>query len=234
MTEHEPEPASQPPEREVGHPIILAGAGAASGTLRINHHWDVLPPGRPGGHRSLLRKLFPPMQIEADAPILQPMIDLDLGCFYELTNGARGFVQAKGNQRGDFNRPPYITHGSDDRYGSAAGENLFVNLDYASRFRRILIYVYRYPLVTGLSGQLNPARGTVTFFPSIGGPVEVELLFTEPDIRTCAVALLMHSTDGQLVARRDLRYIGGYHDELDALYSWSLQPGSTRPVSPGD
>ena len=209
-------------EGQVGRPIVLTGPGPGSGTLRINHRWDILPPERTGAPRSLLRKLFPPMQIEVDAHVFQPMIDLDLGCFYELTNGDRGMVQVKGNRRGDFNRPPYISHGTDDKYGSAAGENLFINLDYANRIQRILVYVYRYPLVTGTSAPLSPARGTVTFYGTVGDPVEVELRFISPSTHTCGVALIAHGSDGRLLARRELRYVSGYQDELNALYGWEL------------
>ncbi|HEX3812425.1 MAG TPA: hypothetical protein VHX59_06250 [Mycobacteriales bacterium] len=233
MAEHAGDPVSQDPGQEAqGRPIVLTQPGADTGTLRVNHRWDIMPADPKAGRPSVWRRLFPPMQIEVDQHVFQPMIDLDLGCFYELTNGARGVVQAKGNQRGDFNRPPYITHGSDDRYGSAAGENLFVNLDYANRIRRILIYVYRYPLVIGTSSDLSPARGTVTFYPTVGPPVEVELGFSAPDTRTCAVALITHATNGRLVARRDLRYVGGYHDALDALYNWDLQPGAHQFPTP--
>ena len=236
MADYVGEPASRDSDRDsgregqAGRPLVLTGPGAGSGTLRINHRWDILPPER--ARRSLLRKLFPPMNIETDAPIFQPIIDLDLGCFYELTNGTRGVVQGKGNQRGEFGRPPYISHGTDDKYGSAAGENLFINLDYVNRIRRVLIYVYRYPLVIGSSSALNPAHGTVTFYATVGGPIEVELAFAQPSVRTCAVALLGHAADGRLLARRDLRYVGGYQDELDMLYSWGLPPGSIQFPAP--
>lgn len=209
------------PERD-RRPIVLTQPGGGSGTLRINHHWDIMALDPP--KRSLLRRIFPPMHIEADEQMFQPMIDLDLGCFYELTDGSRGVVQAKGNQRGSFGHPPYITHGTDDKYGSASGENLFVNLDYVGRIRRMLVYVYRYPLVTGVSHSLNPARGTVTLFPATGAPLEVELRFVQQDARTCAVLLLGHSPDGRLIAHRELRYVGGYHDDLNAMYDWELPP----------
>lgn len=217
------------PERD-RRPIALSPPGGGSGTLRINHRWDIMPVEPP--KRSLWRRLFPPMQIEADEQMFRPMIDLDLGCFYELTDGSRGVVQAKGNQRGSFNRPPYIAHVSDDKYGSAAGENLFVNLDYVGRISRVLIYVYRYPLVTGVAHALNPARGTVAVYPPEGGVVELDLKFIPQDARTCAVLLLGHSADGRLIAQRELRYLGGYHDELNAMYDWELPPDAMPPNSP--
>lgn len=234
MAEHAGEPVARDPDQEgqAGRPILLTQIGAETGTLRINHRWDIMPPDPKAGRRSWLRRLFPPMQIEADELVFQPMIDLDLGCFYELTNGSRGVVQAKGNQRGDFNRPPYISHGSDDRYGSATGENLFVNLDYAGRIRRILVYVYRYQLVLGTSSDPSPARGSVTFHPTVGAPVEVELGFVAPDTRTCAVAMITHAADGRLVARREMRYLSGYHDALDATYQWELRSGVPQSPAP--
>lgn len=209
------------PERD-RRPVVLTTPGGDSGTLRINHHWDIMPAEPP--KRSIWRRLFPPMQIEADEQMFQPMIDLDLGCFYELTDGARGIVQAKGNQRGSFSHPPYITHGADDKYGSASGENLFVNLDYISQIRRILVFVYRYPLITGVSHALNPARGAVTVYPSTGGQSEIELAFVEPDARICAVLLMGHSPEGRLLAYRELRYFGGYHEDLNSSYNWELPP----------
>lgn len=217
------------PERDQ-RPVVLTPPGGGSGTLRINHHWDIMPADPP--KRSVWRRIFPPMQIEADQQMFQPMIDLDLGCFYELTDGSRGIVQAKGNQRGSFGHPPYITHSADDKYGSASGENLFVNLDYIGRIRRILVFVYRYPLITGVSHTLNPACGTVTAYPATGGPVEVELRFVEQGARMCAVLLMGHSPDGRLLAYRELCYFNGYHEELNSSYNWELPPDAVPPDLP--
>ena len=57
-------------------------------------------------------------------------VDLDLGCLYELTDGTKGVVQPLGSFLGDLNEPPYVKLSGDDRFGSASGETIYVNLDH--------------------------------------------------------------------------------------------------------
>jgi tellurite resistance protein TerA len=72
-------------------------------------------------------------------------IDLDLGCLFELQDGYKGTVQALGESFGSYQSEPYITLDGDDRTGSVStGENVRINGNYVSEFKRILVYAFIY------------------------------------------------------------------------------------------
>ena len=192
----------------------LTQRGAAAGMFRVNLSWNQQPsiptPRAEKGFRLLPQRLEPPSLLHAR------LVDLDLGCLYEFNTGQRGVVQALGHRRGSYERPPYIRLDQDDRSGSATGENLFVNLDHAEEFSRILFFVFAY------AGAFHGANGRVTFIPVAGTPLEVRLDAPIPDARACAVAMLTrHGSD--LVVQREMQYTTGYQSELDRRYGWGMR-----------
>jgi tellurite resistance protein TerA len=197
--------------------VSLTRNGSANGTLRVNLHWSSTPSLVPG-MRTASKGRLSLRRLEAEPISYSRSIDLDLGCFYEFTGGQRGVVQAMGNRRGAFDRAPYIRLDRDDRTGSATGENLFINLDHADVFRRLLIFAYIY------SGApaFDQANAVVSLFPSSGPPIEIRLDSHTSQARSCAVALIAHSGN-DLVVRREARYVPGYQGELDRLYRWGLR-----------
>ena len=66
----------------------------------------------------------------------------------------------------------------------------------------------------------------VTLFPVEGPPIEVILDEPRKGARTCAIAMI-DNTGGDLTVRREVRYIDGAQDKLDAAYNWGLdwRPG---------
>jgi tellurite resistance protein TerA len=196
----------------------LTRNGAAGGTLRVNLHWSSTPGVVPGVRTTSTKGRLSLRRLEAEPISYAREIDLDLGCFYEFRGGQRGVVQAMGNRRGSFDRAPYIRLDRDDRTGSATGENLFINLDHADVFRRLLIFVYIY------SGApaFDQANAVVTLFPVYGPPIEIRLDSHTTQARSCAVALIAHAGN-DLVVRRETRYVPGYQGELDRLYRWGLR-----------
>jgi tellurite resistance protein TerA len=202
--------------------IPLTRNGHASGTLRVNLHWST-PPGRIPGLRAAggrRRNWFGPRRLEADTVSHDSRVDLDLGCMYELTTGQRGVIQALGERRGSYERPPYIRLDRDDKTGSSTGENMFVNLDHAELFNRLLIYAYIY----AGTPDFSQAAAVVTLFPTGGEPIEIHLDGHRSKARCCAVALVNRS-GRDLVLRRETRYVDGYQNDLDRLYQFNLNWG---------
>jgi tellurite resistance protein TerA len=202
--------------------IPLTRNGHASGTLRVNLSWGG-PPGKvPGLRQSGGGRLgwLAPRRLEATPLSHDSEVDLDLGCLYEMTTGQRGVIQALGDRRGSYDRPPYVRLDRDDRLGSSTGENLFVNLDHAEAFRRLLLYTYIY----AGTADFGQSSALVTLFPTGGKPIEIHLDAHEPRARCCAVGLVTR-VGRDLVLRRELRYVDGYQSDLDRLYQWNLNWG---------
>lgn len=182
--------------------VSLAKGGGASGRMRVTLTWDARPEGSGGG---FLRKLTGGGK----------GIDLDLGCLYELADGTKGVVQALGGAFGALGRPPYVQLDGDDRTGGG-GETMTVDLDHLSSIRRLLVFAFIYEGVPAW----DRANGVVTLFPQGAAPIEVRLDESSGS-RTCALALL-ENDGGQLVVRREVRYIDGAQDALDRAYGWGM------------
>jgi tellurite resistance protein TerA len=184
--------------------VSLTKRGAAGGVLRVNLNWNARPV-----ERGLFRKSA-------------PSLDLDLGCLYEFTDGSKGVVQALGNafSAGPRDaREPVIWLDKDDRSGaSSEGENLFVNLRYADRIRRVLVFALIY------EGAPNwaEAQGVVTLFPASGPQVEVRLDDPREGARICGIAMLEGGA-GDVSVRREVRYVMGGQRALDEAYGWGMR-----------
>ncbi|TAM81274.1 MAG: tellurium resistance protein, partial [Jatrophihabitans sp.] len=182
--------------------VSLTKSGGGTGILRVNLNWNA----RPAGGGGFFRRPQP--------------LDLDLGCLYEFADGSKGVVQALGNA---FTAAlpgapqPVIWLDGDDRSGSSAdGENLFVDLRYTDRIRRVLVFALIY------EGAANwaAAQGVVTLFPVQGPQVQVHLDEPRDGARICAIAMLTGGAD--LTVQREVRYIDGAQRALDAAYGWGM------------
>jgi len=202
-----------------GHDVSLTRQGAAVGTLRVNLRWSSAGGGNTGG--SGRRGLFP-RRTEPLAARPNRSVDLDLGCLYEFTDGQRGVVQAVGQRSGDYARPPYIRLDRDDRFGSQAGENLFINMDQNVHFERILIFV----MVKSGTADLTTCDTNVTFYPTAGPALEVPLTGPSGLVKTnsCAVAQIRRQGP-EIVVHPELKYFSGYQSEIDAAFGWGLRWG---------
>jgi uncharacterized protein involved in tellurium resistance len=205
--------------------ISLTSEGASTGTLRIQLAWRMRTTAHSGrGHRRLNAwrhplELLKPAEVQGHT---QGMVnvDFDLACLYELTDGTKGVVQPLGGLLGDFNTPPYIKLSGDDRFGTASGETVYVNLDHSDEIKRLLVFVYIY------DGTPAFARAdvVVTLVASNGHNIEIGLTDPVPQARSCAVVMIEHEK-GELVARRELKYVYGFQSEIDRLYGWGLAWG---------
>lgn len=184
-------------------PSISLQKGSAGGRMRVSLTWNAKPEG--GGGGGFLKKL-------AGAG---KGIDLDLGALFELADGRKGVIQALGNAFGAIDAPPYVLLDGDDRTGGG-GENLSINLDKLGEIRRILVFAFIYQGVPAW----DKADGVVTLYPQ--GQPEIEVRLDESSgSRMCAIALLENS-GGQLNIRREVQYIQGAQDKLDAAYGWGM------------
>jgi uncharacterized protein involved in tellurium resistance len=204
--------------------VSLTKQGAATGHLRVNLSWRMRTSDIEGrsGQSGLLRhpfKLFKPEVVQAHT---QGMVnvDLDLGCMYELTDGAKGVVQPLGGFLGSTNEKPYVRLSGDDRFGSGSGETVYVNLDHHDEIKRLLFFVYIYDQTPAF----DRTHALITLYPSSGPRVEIELDERAPQARSCAV-FTMENIKGELVVRREVRFVYGFQAELDRLYGWGLQWG---------
>ncbi|MER8094041.1 TerD family protein [Streptomyces goshikiensis] len=205
--------------------VSLAKQGAVHGNLRVNLSWRMRTSdigGLSGQGGGLLRhpfKLFKPDMVQAHT---QGMVnvDLDIGCLFELTDGTRGVVQPLGNLHGDINSPPYVKLSGDDRFGAPSGETIFVNLDHADEIKRLLVFVYIYDQTPAF----DRTHALVTLYPSTGPRIEIALDERHPQARSCAVVSL-EKVKGELMVRREVKFVYGFQAELDRLYGWGLQWG---------
>ena len=147
-------------------------------------------------------------------------IDLDLACLWEFSDGSKGVVQALGNA---FTAPhhgaPIIRLDGDDRSGAASGgENMFIDLSRVDEIRRILVFTFIYEGVPNWAS----ADGVVTLHPAAGPEIEVRLDEPDPAAPTCVIAML-ENQGGDLVVRREVRYIRGGQADVDAAYGWGME-----------
>lgn len=186
--------------------VSLTKQGSSTGTLRVNLNWNARPAGGGGG---LLKRLG------------SQSIDLDLGCLYEFTDGSKGVIQALGNAFSASPagvQEPVLHLDGDDRSGTnTGGENLLINLAYASQIKRVMVFALIY------KGAANwaAADGVVTFFPASGPQVEVRLDESRDGARICGIAML-ESSNGQLSVRREVNYLDGSQSALDRAYGWGM------------
>ncbi|WP_328538978.1 TerD family protein [Streptomyces sp. NBC_00344] len=208
------------------HPVVsLTKQGASTGNLRVNLSWRMRTSDIGGRNRQsggLLRhpfKMFQPDVVQAHTQGVVN-VDLDLGCLYELNDGSKGVVQPLGGLFGGLNEPPYVQLSGDDRFGAPSGETIFVNLDHREEIKRLLVFVYIYDQTPAF----DRTHAVVTLYPSNGPRIEIQLDERHPQARSCAV-LSVENVKGDLVVRREVKFVYGFQAELDRLYGWGLQWG---------
>ncbi|GAA2456811.1 Tellurium resistance [Streptomyces glaucus] len=203
--------------------VSLTKQSAATGHLRINLTWrmrtsDIGAARRESLLRHPLRALKPPQVMGHTQSVVN--VDLDLGCLYELQDGTKGVVQPLGGYFGDVNSPPYVKLSGDDRFGSGSGETMYVNLDHREDIKRLLVFAYIYDQTPAF----DRAHAIVTLYPSNGPRIEIGLDERHPQARSCAVVMI-ENVKGEIVVRREVKFVYGFQAELDRLYGWGLQWG---------
>lgn len=186
-------------ELRKGQKVSLEKRNASIGEILINLNWS----------QPVSRGFF------ARAP--QP-IDLDLGCLFELKNGAKGAVQALGNSFGSLTQPPYISLDGDDRTGTSTdGENLRINGTMISQIKRILVYTFIYEGVA----NWREANGIVTVRYPDSQDIIVRMDEYGTSQKMCAIALFENYNDTFSV-EKIVRFFDG-HSQMDQAFNWGLR-----------
>ncbi|MCO4696136.1 hypothetical protein LRR80_02193 [Streptomyces sp. RO-S4] len=192
--------------------VSLTKQGGTSGALHVNLNWEV-------------RKQFSGWAGKLGRPVATHSdLDLDLCALWELTDGRKGVVQALGNAFGSLHQPPFVHLDGDDRTGAvASGENLTVNLDQKHLLRRILVFVTIYEGARSFADL----HATVTLRPQHGAPVDFSLDECTVPSTVCALALITNTGGGELVVRREARYLvpeRGVSPQrtVDHAYGWGM------------
>jgi len=195
--------------------LSLTKQGSSGGQMRVNLNWTARPAGAaaPAGGGFLSK-------LKSAAAGAGGGIDLDLGALYEFTDGTKGVVQALGNAFTATTKDgtQVLRLDGDDRSGtSTGGENLFVDLSKSAQIKRVLVFAFIYQGTPNWAG----ANGVVTLYPAAGPQVEVLLDEPASGQPTCAIALL-ENVGGEIVVRREVKYIRGAQDKLDEAYGWGM------------
>ena len=187
-------------ELKKGQKVNLKKGGAELGEILINLNWS----------QPKKRGLFSPKP---------KSIDLDLGCLFELSNGAKGCVQALGNAFGSLYQPPFIALDGDDRTGAAiGGENLRVNGGQIAYIRRILVYTFIYEGVD----NWQQADGIVTVKCPGSEDIVVRMDEYGSKLGMCAIALLENQNNETFSVEKVVRFFKS-HPDMDAAFGWGLK-----------
>jgi tellurite resistance protein TerA len=192
-------------ELKKGQKISLKKSGG-NGEFVINLNWN-----QRGGEakQGILAALFKPKAV-----------DLDLGCLYELSDGAKGCVQALGNAFGNYDAPPYILLDKDDRTGAVSeGENLRINPNMFDKFKRILVYAFIY------EGAANwqEVDGVVTVKYPEHEDFAVHLDEYGSQKTLCGIALFEKNPQtGEFDVKKLVEFFGDQAD-LDKAFKWGMR-----------
>lgn len=180
-----------------------------NGEIKINLDWSK------GG---FLKKMF------------GSAVDLDLGCYYELTDGSRTVIdglQFAHGQGGPMDRPtrqgcytskPYIWHKGDDRGGSAeSGETIIVNPKGINSIKRIIVYAFIY------EGAPRWAETDAVVKVSVPGHEDVIVKMGEQNSpkKFCAIASI--EMLGDSIEVRKLVTFHTDHMDCDSSYNWGMK-----------
>jgi len=191
---------------EKRQPISLEKPRSGFGEMVVNLNWTRQKEAKPGGWGGLFGKGG------------SGGIDLDLGCMYELTDGAKGVVQALGNGFGRFDAAPYIQLMGDDRTGMATeGENLRINGAQWEQLRRIVVFAFIY------EGVPNWAAANAIVTVKAPGQPELTVRLDSHSDRDgmCAIALIDNDA-GRIRVTKLVDYFQG-HAQLDQAHGFGFR-----------
>lgn len=157
-------------------------------------------------------------------------IDLDLGIYWELTDGTAGmidglqFSKGRGGARNQLSRQgrytdlPWVWHCGDDRSGSSeGGENILVNPKGIQDLRRLVVYCFIY------DGVANWAQSDAVVTVKVPNQPEIVVeMGKQSDQRTfCAIASI-DFIGSQMSVRKDINFFRG-HAECSQYYNWGFE-----------
>lgn len=136
-----------------------------------------------------------------------------------MKDGRKGAVQALGNTFGALNRVPYIALDGDDRTGAvASGENLRINGDKLSEFKRILVYTFIYEGIA----NWQQADAIVTIKYPGAEDIIVKMDDYNSSNKMCGLVLLENQNDITFSVEKIVRFYQG-HQALDRAFNWGMR-----------
>lgn len=157
-------------------------------------------------------------------------IDLDLGCYYELTDGQKNVIDgvqfSKGNggprdrktRQGRYTESPWIWHTGDDLGTSAgSGENIVVNPNGSSGIKRMIIYCFIYDGVA----KWAETNGVVTIKVDGNPDIEVQMGNQTDSRKFCAIAEI-NFTPTSLNVKKLITF-HNTHSDCDKMYNWGMK-----------
>lgn len=146
-------------------------------------------------------------------------VDLDIGCFYELTNGKRGAIQAFGDMYGNHDSEPFIQLSGDERTGDTEGEDELIKVNGRewNQIRRIVIYIYIYEGVD----NWQTVQPQIQVRVPEERPMIVSLKAKKQELALCAVAGL-ENVRGGIKMTNYLEYFPG-HAAMDRAFGFGLE-----------
>ena len=158
-------------------------------------------------------------------------IDLDLGCWYELNDKAKGcidglqFAHGQGGDKNQLTRQgcyvqkPWIWHSGDDRSGAAAeGENILINPQGTTDLKRLTIYCFIYEGVA----KWADSNAVVTIKVPDNPDVVVEMGKQYSTQKFCAIAEILFGMDHSMTVKKLVTFHNG-HGDCDKAYHWGMQ-----------
>lgn len=157
-------------------------------------------------------------------------IDLDLGCFYELSNGEKtvidGLQFSKGQggskdrltRQGRYTNTPWIWHTGDDRGSNiGSGENILVNPAGLQHLKRIVIYCFIY----NGAARWTETNAVITIKVAGNPDIEVEMGKQNDQRKFCAIAEIRFHPGSMQVKK--LVTFHNTHAECDKQYHWGMK-----------
>ena len=145
-------------------------------------------------------------------------IDLDLGCLYEMKDGRKGAIQALGKHFGSLKNFPYISLDGDDRSGNVStGENLRINGDKITEFKRILVYTFIYEGIA----NWKQADGIVTVKYPHAEDLVIQMDIYDTSKKMCSLAMLENVNDTTFSVEKIVSFYSG-HQSMDRAFGWGM------------
>ncbi len=143
--------------------------------------------------------------------------DLDLGCFFRMTDGGKGVIQPLGDSFGDKSQWPYILLDKDDRSGSASdGENMVI-------YRPDLVdFVVIFAMIYEGAADFSSVNGRVTIKDPKGNEIFIKLNAPDKGAPFCAAASFKKNGSSFDLVKEE-RYFSQGHKEADEYYGFGFK-----------
>jgi tellurite resistance protein TerA len=158
-------------------------------------------------------------------------IDLDLGCFYELTIGKKSVIDGlqfahggggpkdTSTRQGCYTGAPWIWHTGDDRGAAAgSGENILVNPQGLTELKRIVVYCFIYEG----AAKWEETNAVVTIKVPDNPDIVVEMGKQYNSQKFCAIADILFEADNSMTVKKLVSFHNG-HEECDKAYKWGMK-----------